>query len=141
MPVGFLVTPGTSADRGSAVELIRGLDADALLAEARLRHRRGPGRGERARHGGARPAEVRQEGEGGDRPAPIRAEASGEERLREGQEVARPRHALLRAALVPRRGSPDPLRLTLAPYLVTTQPRLCRTIGRIDRSIDLIDIL
>lgn len=48
MSVGFLVTPGTSADRGSAVELIRGLDADALLAEARLRHRRGPGRGERA---------------------------------------------------------------------------------------------
>ncbi|WP_062393114.1 transposase [Olsenella sp. oral taxon 807] len=55
MPAGFLVTPGTSADRGSAVELIRGFDADALLAEARLRHRRGPGRGERARHGGARP--------------------------------------------------------------------------------------
>ena len=32
MPAGFLVTPGTSADRGSAVELIRGFDADALLA-------------------------------------------------------------------------------------------------------------
>ena len=31
MPAGFLAAPGTSADRGSAVELIRGFDADALL--------------------------------------------------------------------------------------------------------------
>ena len=31
MPAGFLVTPGVSADRGSAVELIREFDADALL--------------------------------------------------------------------------------------------------------------
>lgn len=57
MPAGFLVTPGALADRGSAVEPVRGFDADAL------RSRRACDTDEAlavrwARHGGARPAEV-----------------------------------------------------------------------------------